>query len=153
MGQVVPTQHPAVVLRSHYNHLRALLAAAMIAVAGLTAAVVIVATSDETDIGGSSASSPSSLTAQEQRWTAYDEAIRTLTPEQLAAAFGARSAAPGTRYDGGPEEGSADVAQAPARPTEDQVFPGLARQARAAEEAVRDRAREAGLGGPGADTD
>jgi hypothetical protein len=153
MGQVVPTQHPAVVLRSHYNHLRALLAAAMIAVAGLTAAVVILATNDETDFGGSSAGSPASLTAQEKRWTAYGEAIRALTPEQLAAAFGARSAAPGTRYDGGPEEGSADVAPPEPRPTVDQMFPGLARQARATEEAVRDPARESGLRGPGANTD
>lgn len=44
MAQAVPTQHPAVVLRSHYRHLRALLAIAMIAVIGLTAAVVILAT-------------------------------------------------------------------------------------------------------------
>ena len=29
MSQTVPTQHPAVVLRSHYRHLRALLAIAM----------------------------------------------------------------------------------------------------------------------------
>jgi hypothetical protein len=43
MGKAVPEQHPAVVLRSHYVHLRALLVAALIAVLGLTAAVVIVA--------------------------------------------------------------------------------------------------------------
>ena len=46
MSQAVPTKHPAVVLRSHYTHLRALLAIAMIAVVGLTAAVVILATND-----------------------------------------------------------------------------------------------------------
>ena len=43
MGKAVPEQHPAVVLRSHYVHLRALLVAALIAVLGLTATVVIVA--------------------------------------------------------------------------------------------------------------
>jgi hypothetical protein len=47
MPQAVPTQHPAVVLRSHYRQLRALLAVAMIAVVGLSAALVIVA-DDET---------------------------------------------------------------------------------------------------------
>jgi hypothetical protein len=48
MGKAVPEQHPAVVLRSHYVHLRALLVAALIAVLGLTATVVIVANdSDE----------------------------------------------------------------------------------------------------------
>jgi hypothetical protein len=43
MGQTVPSQHPAVVLRSHFNQLRALLAVALIAMIGLTVAVVILA--------------------------------------------------------------------------------------------------------------
>ena len=47
MSQAISDQHPAVVLRSHYNHMRALLAVAMIAVVGLAAAVVIVATQDD----------------------------------------------------------------------------------------------------------
>src|SRR5918995_3861273 len=38
MAQAVPTQHPAVVLRSHYRQVRALLAIAMIALGGLTVA-------------------------------------------------------------------------------------------------------------------
>jgi hypothetical protein len=49
MSQAVPTQHPAVVLRSHYRVLRALLAVAMIAVVGLSTAVVIVANDDAAD--------------------------------------------------------------------------------------------------------
>ena len=130
MGKAIPSQHPAVVLRSHYNHLRALLAVAMIAVAGLTAAVVIVSTNDETVSGGSSASE---LTPQERRWAAYDQAVRALTPEQLAAAFGAAAVPSGVtsgpRYDGGPEEGSADVAPSTSRPTEQQAYPGLADKA------------------------
>ena len=44
MGNAIPARHPAVVLRSHYRQLRALLAIAMVAVVGLTAAVVILAT-------------------------------------------------------------------------------------------------------------
>ena len=136
MGKAVPEQHPAVVLRSHYNHLRALLIAALIAVLGLAGAVVIVANDDQTDPGASSVGSQSAL---EKRWSAYDEAIRALTPEELAAAFGTGSAAPSqarpnqaqalpgqsqqagqaasqagaTRYDGGPNEGSADVTMSP----------------------------------------
>jgi hypothetical protein len=54
MGQAVPSQNPAVVLRSHFNQLRALLAVALIVVVGLTVAVVILA-NDENQ--GSTASS------------------------------------------------------------------------------------------------
>ena len=43
MGQTIPRQHPAVVLRSRYNRLRALLAVTLIALAGVTAAVVLLA--------------------------------------------------------------------------------------------------------------
>ena len=43
MDQAISTQHPAVVLRSRYRQLRALLTVAMIAVVGLTAAVVVLA--------------------------------------------------------------------------------------------------------------
>ena len=43
MGVAIPSQHPPVVLRSQFNKLRALLAVALIAVAGLTVAVVILA--------------------------------------------------------------------------------------------------------------
>lgn len=46
MGQVISKQQPTVVLRSHYDTLRGLLAAALIAVVGLTAAVVVVANDD-----------------------------------------------------------------------------------------------------------
>jgi hypothetical protein len=47
MSQTLSTQHPAVVLRSRYQQLRALLAVAMIAVVGLTVAVVVLATQDD----------------------------------------------------------------------------------------------------------
>lgn len=47
MGQVIPRQHPAVVLRSSYRQLRALLAIALVAVACLSVAVVILANDDE----------------------------------------------------------------------------------------------------------
>ena len=110
MGKAIPAQHPAVVLRSHYRQLRALLATAMIAIVGLTAAVVILATNDERDTGGSSVAQVSApVPAAGSR---YDGG-----PNEGAAALIARSAPatgepsaitipPGVRYDGGPEEGS-----------------------------------------------
>jgi hypothetical protein len=88
MGQAVPTQHPAVVLRSHYRHLRALLAIAMIAVVGLTVAVVILATDD----GATSARSAAPVSAPAEPADG---------PRQLHS--------PGQRYDGGPEEGTRGI--------------------------------------------
>ena len=55
MSQTFSTQHPAVVLRSRYRQLRALLAVAMIAVVGLTVAVVVLATQDDSGQGAVSA--------------------------------------------------------------------------------------------------
>ena len=105
MGKAVPEQHPAVVLRSHYNHLRALLIAALIAVLGLAGAVVIVANDDDT-------------------------VVSTSTP----AIESGSTPAPAPRYDGGPNEGSADISPGvnlPARPNQAQAFPGTAQQAEA----------------------
>ena len=83
MGQALPTQHPAVVLRSHYEQLRALLALAVIAVVSLTAAVVVLATHDDSGAGTGSATQVS-------------------TPAPTGS----------TRYDGGPEEGSRAIVPA-----------------------------------------
>jgi hypothetical protein len=55
MGQAVPSQNPAVVLRSHFDRLRALLAVALIAVIGLTVAVVILANDEDQPSAASSA--------------------------------------------------------------------------------------------------
>jgi hypothetical protein len=104
MGQAIPSQHPAVVLRSHYDHMRALLAVAMIALVGLTAAVVILATDDDP---GTSAGSATQVRA----------------PSQAGS----------TRYDGGPEEGTAEVSTSQPRVTESQAFPGLAHEANGAQ--------------------
>ena len=46
MGQVIPKQHPSVVLRSHFKAVRALLVLALVAVCALAAAVVILAGED-----------------------------------------------------------------------------------------------------------
>ncbi len=79
MGQPIPAQHPSVVLRSHFNLVRGLLALAMVAVLALTAAVVIVANDDDQV-------SPATKAAVVAQPT-------TQTPA-------------GTRFDGGPEEGT-----------------------------------------------
>jgi hypothetical protein len=50
VSHTVPSQHPAVVLRSNYQLLRALLAVAAVAIVGLTIAVVVLATSNTTTI-------------------------------------------------------------------------------------------------------
>ena len=120
MGKAVPEQHPAVVLRSHYNHLRALLIAALIAVLGLAGAVVIVANDDDTVV---STSTPA---------IEYGGTGATGTPDTAPLPQrrldGAVDTAPAPRYDGGPNEGSADIApstNAPARPN--QAQPGATR--------------------------
>ena len=55
MGHAIPRHQPAVVLRSHFDHLRALLAVALVAVAGLTVAVVILANDNDQAASTSSA--------------------------------------------------------------------------------------------------
>lgn len=106
----VPTQHPAVVLRSHYRHVRILLAIAMLAVVSLTVAVVILAANAGTtarsapqfsvpsharDHGGVPV--PDLHVARGQR---YDGG-----PEERTRGIVAPPA-PSTRLDGGPQEGS-----------------------------------------------
>jgi hypothetical protein len=105
MSQSFSPQHPAVVLRSHYLQLRALLAVAMIALVGLTVAVVILATEDG---GGTDASSaaPVSVLAPAAPGQRYDGG-----PEEGTRGLAPRDSAPsgGIRYDGGPEEGTSGL--------------------------------------------
>jgi hypothetical protein len=90
MGQAIPKQHPAVVLHSHFNQLRVLLALALVALCGLTAVVILA--SDDRDRSARSATHGSA----------------TLTQRAAPATFDPNSIkqAPGVRYDGGPEEGT-----------------------------------------------
>jgi hypothetical protein len=111
MGKAVPTQHPAVVLRSQFNQLRALLVIAMVAVVGLSAAVVIVANDHDGDTSAGSATEVS--TPGPTGNTRYDggpeEGTRGVVPARQ----------PGVRYDGGPEEGTASLIQRSAPATFD----------------------------------
>ena len=111
MGKAIPAQHPAVVLRSHYRQLRALLAIAMIAVLGLTAAVVILA-NDRDEVTGTSATRP----IESINYGGFNPA--TGRPESAPLP---QREAPGpsatTRFDGGPEEGTRGAAVAPSSPS------------------------------------
>src|SRR5436190_1380342 len=95
MGKALPQQHPAVVLRSHYVHLRALLAVMAIAVIGLTIALVIVAVNsgDTTTV----TAAPAATTAAPAAYNGgHTEGGISATPAAL-----------NQRYDFGPEEGTA----------------------------------------------
>jgi hypothetical protein len=106
MAEAIPTQHPAVVLRSHYRQLRALLAVAMIAVVGLVAAVVVLALNDD---GGPSASTATQVVARDPAGSVrYDGGPEEGTRGALSAGSAASPVA-GVRPDGGPEEGAAFV--------------------------------------------
>src|SRR5918999_265872 len=118
MGKAIPTQHPAVVLRSHFRAMRALLAAALIAVVGLTVAVVILA-NDRDEVASTSTAEP----VESLNYGGFNPA--TGRPESAPLPGGAPKGAGGglggpppvgsspfaaspltSRYDGGPEEGS-----------------------------------------------
>jgi hypothetical protein len=88
--------------------LRALLAIAMIAVVGVSVAVVILATNDERSTSASSAAplstAPRAVTSP-PAGTRYDGGPEEGTRGVLSS-DASSSTASSTRYDGGPEEGS-----------------------------------------------
>jgi hypothetical protein len=95
MGHPIPQQHPAVVLRSHYRHVKALLAVAMLAIAALAVAVVLLATDTNDPARRSMVCAPIDST--------HVESIGAQTMERRAAIHGKASP---PRYDGGPSEGT-----------------------------------------------
>jgi hypothetical protein len=98
MGQVIPKQHPAVVLRSHFKAIRALLAVALVAICALAATLVIVANDDnDTAVTAESSAQPQAL----PDGTRFDGG-----PDEGTRGPQAYPAAPGTRFDGGPDEGT-----------------------------------------------
>ncbi len=108
MGKAIPQQHPAVVLRSHYSHLRNLLAVAMIAIVGLSGAVVILA-NDQDEVSNPTAAKPIESVTQPGS-ARYDGG-----PEEGTRGIVASRGPNGVRYDGGPEEGTRSLSfpQAP----------------------------------------
>jgi hypothetical protein len=103
MSNAISQQHPAVVLRSHYVHLRTLLAIAMVAVVALAATVVVLATRDESPAPVRTAAPlavPASHATLYHGTTRYDGG-----PEEGTRGPDAHNLAPGNRYDGGPVVG------------------------------------------------
>ena len=99
MSPTVPEQHPAVVLRSHYRHLRGLLAITMIALIAMAVAVAILASA------GTSAPSRATVPSTTESSPAgirYDGG-----PDEGTRGLIESPRVPSTRYDGGPEEGGA----------------------------------------------
>jgi hypothetical protein len=92
MGHPIPQQHPAVVLRSHYRHVKALLAVAMLAVAALAVAVVLLATDPGDAASQRAGASPAQV-----------ESMGAQSTERRVAVHGKASP---PRYDGGPSEGT-----------------------------------------------
>jgi hypothetical protein len=121
MGQAIPRQHPAVVLRSQFNMVRALLAVAMIAVVALTVTVVVLA-ADGDEAGGvvatpaqTTSEGLSSVTGGGPRST-VPRAIPVppaaeLPQRRLDGVTDGPAPIPQTRYDGGPEEGTTGPAR------------------------------------------
>jgi hypothetical protein len=112
MGKAIPQQHPAVVLRSHYRAVRALLVVAMVAIVGLSGAVVIVANDDD------AASTPNTALQYQESPATHAHPKGNLAVQQPT----------GSRYDGGPDEGTrgpfANQGPAPAQ-DESQAHPGF----------------------------
>ena len=98
MGQPIPSQHPSVVLRSHYKAVRTLLAIAMAALIALAAAVVILANDDDKTI---STAQPSAQQQTLPSGTRFDGG-----PDEGTRGPQAYAPPAGTRFDGGPDEGS-----------------------------------------------
>jgi hypothetical protein len=120
MGQPIPAQHPAVVLRSHFKLVQTLLAIAMAAVLALTAAVVILV-NDEEQLDSATKATPA---LQQQAQT------------------------PGTRYDGGPEEGTRGAIASPAVPNVSPAPSSIAAGAESAYESLRSTGSSRYDGGP-----
>jgi hypothetical protein len=102
MGNPVPAQHPSVVLRSHFQLVRALLVAATIAVVGLSIWVVILA--NDADQPSQTAGSAQSLSPESIRYGGFNPATGQPTAIQQEQSVQSRIGT--TRYDGGPEEGT-----------------------------------------------
>jgi hypothetical protein len=115
MDQAIPRQHPAVVLRSQFQRLRALLAIALVLVAGLCVAVVILATDDETTTTASSVKPVHSI------------AYGGFNPQTGAPV---QQSVQSTRPGGGPEESGVAAAISPpnvATPDESKIAAAIAR--------------------------
>jgi hypothetical protein len=102
MDQAVSSEHSAVIPRSRFNHLRALLAVALIAVIGLTVTVVVLA-SQEDQADGTSGAHPTGHI----NYGGFNPA--TGRPESAPLPRRTAQTRSTTRYEGGPEEGTRGI--------------------------------------------
>ena len=109
MGQPIPAQHPSVVLRPHFNLSQTLLAFAMAAVLALGAGVVILA-NDADQVASTNRAAPAVQPSQPQlpAGTRFDGGPDEGTRGLAAQAQPQLPA--GTRFDGGPDEGTRGLA-------------------------------------------
>jgi hypothetical protein len=122
MGQPFPAQHPAVVLRSHFRLVRALLAIAMAAVLALSVAVVILAT-DEDELAGSAPAAAGKAASLPNPGVRYDGG-----PEEGTRAIIPVPQAPDARYDGGPDEGTRALPSVTPAPVPERTTDGSSEQ-------------------------
>ena len=109
MSQAISTQHPAVVLRSRYQQLRALLAVAIIAFVGLTAAVVILAIQNDGNTIVRAASPSNATTASAIRSDGGPEesaVAATLGPQQTVSGADESRIAAAVGYQASDEDSS-----------------------------------------------
>ena len=112
MGQPIPAQHPSVVLRPHFNLSQTLLAFAMAAVLALGAGVVILA-NDADQVASTNRAAPAVQPSQPQlpAGTRFDGG-----PDEGTRGLAAQpqpQLPAGTRFDGGPDEGTRGRAGGP----------------------------------------
>ena len=103
MGHPMPAQHTPVVVRPHFNPRQTLLAFAMAAVLALGAGVVILA-NDADQVASTNRIAPAAQQSQPQlpAGTRFDGG-----PDEGTRGLAAQPQAPvTTRFDGGPEEGT-----------------------------------------------
>jgi hypothetical protein len=103
MSDTISQQHPAVVLRSHYVHVRTLLVIAMVAIVALAATVVVLATRADSP---SAVSTAAPISAPVSHGTIYHGTTRyDGGPEEGTRGPDAHTLPSGNRYDGGPVGG------------------------------------------------
>jgi hypothetical protein len=108
MGKAIPSQQPAVVLRSQFDQLHALLAIALVAGIGLTIAVVILSR-DSGDVSSTSSAKPiESINYGDSRFVNPSTGYPSVPLPQLERPL--QNSVGGTRYDGGREEGTRGIA-------------------------------------------
>lgn len=104
MSTSVPKQHPAVVLRSQYDHLRAFLALVCVLVVALSAAIVVVAVNDDDPTLAAPKSAPAARPG-----VTFGKSGGPTSPAreiQLRRSNTTVTVPGAPRYDGGPDEGT-----------------------------------------------